>query len=145
MLDAVLELFVRVRQGLREESVRMMTVPEHTHVRMVNCPHHIEQVLQAREVIVRFEQYRNARSFRMLGKCQQTFDYLFDDLLARLAVRDAISKHPDEGRLQLASQVDMALPLVNAVVDLSSLVTAPRCIKASNGYTALLQLAFRCP
>ncbi len=110
-----------------------MHVPEHTHVRMVNCPHHIEQVLQAREVIVRFEQYLNARSFRMLGKCQQTFDDLFDDLLARLAVRNAIPKHPDGGCLQLASQVNMALPLVNAVLDRSLLVKATRCIQAWNG------------
>src|SRR2546425_11305578 len=102
----------------------MMHVPEHPHVRMVNCPHHSEQVLQACEVTVRFEQYLNPRSFRMLGKGQQTLDYLSDDLLARLAVRDAISEHPDVGRIQLASQVDMTLPLVDAVADLSVPVKA---------------------
>src|SRR5260221_8669586 len=132
MPDAVLEFFVRVRQGLRKESVWMMHIPEHPHVRMGNCPHHIEQVLQAREVAVRFEQYLHARSLRMVGKCQQTFDYLFNDLLTRLAVLDAISKHPDGGGIQLVSKVDMALPLVNAVVDSSGLVKATRCIQAWN-------------
>src|SRR5258708_26525137 len=121
----------------------MRHIPEPPHVRLGNCPHHIEHVLQAREVTVRFEQYLHACSFRVLSKCQQTFDYLFDDLLTRLAVRDAISKHPDGGGIQLVSQVDMALPLVNAIADRSLLVKATRCIQAGSTYTALLQLAFR--
>src|SRR6266516_795535 len=143
MPDAVLELFVRLRQGLREESVRMMHVPEHPHVRMLNCPHHCEQVLQACEVTVGFEQYLNPRSFRMLGKGQQTLNDLSDDLLARLDVWDTISEHPDGGCIQLASQVDMTLPLVNAIADLSILVKATRGIQARNGYTALREFAFR--
>ena len=46
---------------------------------------------------MRFEQYLNARSLRVMGKCKQTCDYLLDDLLTRLNIRDAISEHPDIG------------------------------------------------
>src|SRR5437879_3275623 len=92
MPNAILELFVCVCQRLREESERVMHVPEHAHLRMVNCLYHIEQVLQAREVTVRFEQDLHACSFRVVGKCKQTCDYLFDDLLSRLDVWNAISE-----------------------------------------------------